>query len=97
MDPKLGNDMKGALNATLWSSAYPSCFFCILVHVIVNTEGVIGLYRGLSAPLAAQAAYKAIIFGVNSMSQSWLLSRKRQRGGKPLDGSERQVISCRGL
>eukprot|EP00475_Leptophrys_vorax_P039629 TRINITY_DN7186_c0_g1_i1.p1 TRINITY_DN7186_c0_g1~~TRINITY_DN7186_c0_g1_i1.p1 ORF type:complete len:298 (+),score=44.52 TRINITY_DN7186_c0_g1_i1:25-894(+) len=33
----------------------------------VKNEGFLALYQGLSAPLAAQAVYKAVIFGTNSV------------------------------
>lgn len=56
-------------------------------YATVKEEGPRGLFKGMSAPLAAQAVYKAVIFGVNTSSQSVLLSRKRPRasGTPPQD------------
>ena len=46
----------------------------------LQTEGVQGLYKGLSAPLAAQAVYKAVIFGVNSTMRGVLDGRGGDAG-----------------
>lgn len=32
----------------------------------IKSDGVMGLYKGLSAPLAAQGVYKALIFSANA-------------------------------
>ncbi|EKU21566.1 hypothetical protein NGA_0360510, partial [Nannochloropsis gaditana CCMP526] len=50
---------------------------------IWRAEGMQGFYKGLSAPLAAQAVYKAIIFGTNSTAQQLLLARTKKRPRPP--------------
>jgi solute carrier family 25 carnitine/acylcarnitine transporter 20/29 len=50
-----------------------------LVQTVKN-EGFMALYQGLSAPLAAQAVYKAVIFGTNSQVRPLLPNTGSQYG-----------------
>lgn len=44
------------------------------VTTTITQEGVSGFYRGLSAPLGAQAVYKAVIFSVNGATRKFITS-----------------------
>jgi len=51
----------------------------------VRSEGALALYKGLSGPLLAQGAYKAVMFGVYGKASSAL---RRRAGGRELRTGE---------
>jgi solute carrier family 25 thiamine pyrophosphate transporter 19 len=52
---------------------------------IVRTEGILGLYKGLTPSILKAAPSSAITFFVFSLCQRWFFSRKRKEIKKKME------------